>query len=55
VAEIKLGELPPRTRQVAGKRVALGVLAALEARMGFEGREKNVKSDTLLRAALNVR
>ena len=30
-----LGELPPRTRQVVGEVVALGVLATLEARMGF--------------------
>ena len=36
VVGIKLGELPLRTRQVTEKRVALGVLAALEARMGFE-------------------
>ena len=34
-----LGELPPRTRQVMGEIVALGVLATLEARMRFE-REK---------------
>ena len=47
--EVLLGELaqvhpitralsgtPPRTRRVAGEIVALGVLATLEARMGFE-------------------
>ena len=36
VEEYLLGELPPSTRQVAGEIVALGVLATLEARMGFE-------------------
>jgi hypothetical protein len=53
VAGIKLGELPPSTRRAVREIVALGVLATLEARMGFE-RGENVKSDTLLRAALNV-
>jgi hypothetical protein len=48
-----LGELPPSTRRAVREIVALGVLATLEARMGFE-RGENVKSDTLLRAALNV-
>ena len=55
---IKLGELPqvhpitralsgtpPRTRQVVGEVVALGVLAALEARMRFEGKGDRVKDE----------
>ena len=55
---IKLGELPqvhpimralsgtpPRTRQVVGEEVALGVLAALEARMRFEGKGERVKDE----------
>ena len=36
VEEYLLGELPPSTRPVAVEIVALGVLATLEARMGFE-------------------
>ena len=36
-----LGELPPRTRQVMGEIVALGVLATLEARIDSRGREKD--------------
>ena len=32
----------PRTKQVAGEVVALGVLATLEARMGFEGGKDHI-------------
>ena len=44
VEEYLLGELAPRTRQVVGEIVALGVLATLEARMGFEGKGERVCS-----------